>query len=274
MKYRTIVADPPWPIGDFPAWHDRDRRSERERVLGYNPTPYPVMTIEEIKALPVRELSDNVDSDAHLYLWTIDQFLDDAFDVARAWGFHHAATLVWCKSEMGGGLGGIWPNNVEFVLFCRRPKVTTRPDVLRVTTYLADAAERAGVTRRKIDAAMGTSDMAGWWLSRIEYRCACPSWEQWEQLKALTGAGNELDDLVREINGRKGAYQASPLNRAPGRWFQWKRGAHSAKPEAFIDMVEQVSPPPYVELFARRHRLGWDVWGNESANTATLEAIS
>jgi len=33
-------------------------------------------------------------------------------------------------------------------------------------------------------------------------------------------------------------------------------------------VVEQVSPGPYVELFARRHRLGWDVWGNESANTA------
>lgn len=46
---------------------------------------------------------------------------------------------------------------------------------------------------------------------------------------------------------------------------------HSQKPEAFIDMVEQVSPGPYVELFSRRHRLGWDVWGNESANTADLE---
>jgi N6-adenosine-specific RNA methylase IME4 len=55
-------------------------------------------------------------------------------------------------------------------------------------------------------------------------------------------------------------------------WWQWSRSAHSQKPEAFIDLVEQVSPGPYVELFARRHRLGWDVWGNESANTATLEA--
>jgi N6-adenosine-specific RNA methylase IME4 len=36
---------------------------------------------------------------------------------------------------------------------------------------------------------------------------------------------------------------------------------HSAKPEAFIDMVEQVSPGPYVELFSRRQRFGWDyVW--------------
>lgn len=45
---------------------------------------------------------------------------------------------------------------------------------------------------------------------------------------------------------------------------------HSAKPEGFLDLVEQYCPSPRVELFARRHRLGWDVWGDESANTATL----
>lgn len=52
---------------------------------------------------------------------------------------------------------------------------------------------------------------------------------------------------------------------------------HSRKPDAVLDMIEKVSDGPYVELFARPpHRLGWDVWGNESANTATLplEAVS
>jgi N6-adenosine-specific RNA methylase IME4 len=54
-------------------------------------------------------------------------------------------------------------------------------------------------------------------------------------------------------------------------WFNWPRtGEHSRKPEHFLDMVESVSPSPYVELFARRHRLGWDVWGDQSANTAQL----
>jgi N6-adenosine-specific RNA methylase IME4 len=46
---------------------------------------------------------------------------------------------------------------------------------------------------------------------------------------------------------------------------------HSAKPEAFIDMVEQVSPGPYVELFARRARFGWDYWGDQSLGTAEME---
>lgn len=36
---------------------------------------------------------------------------------------------------------------------------------------------------------------------------------------------------------------------------------HSKKPTAFGDLVERVSPGPYVELFARQPRLGWDSWG-------------
>lgn len=39
------------------------------------------------------------------------------------------------------------------------------------------------------------------------------------------------------------------------------RGAHSAKPDAFADRIERVSPGPYVELFCRRPRFGWDSWG-------------
>jgi N6-adenosine-specific RNA methylase IME4 len=49
-----------------------------------------------------------------------------------------------------------------------------------------------------------------------------------------------------------------------------RRRGHSAKPEAFYDMVEVVSPGPYVELFARRARFGWDYWGDQSLGTAEL----
>ncbi len=221
------------------------------------------MTVEEIAALPVREMSDNLDGDAHLYLWTVNAYLRDAFDVARAWGFHHAQTIVWCKGTIGTGLGGTWPSNVEFVLFCRRPKVTSRPDVLRLTTRLAEAAEAAGVTRADVDRHMGTSDMGGWWLSRIETRCACPTAEQWPKLKELLRLGDDLDAEVARIIAAKGTAEREKLLRAETSWFTWPRGRHSAKPEAFQDIVEQVSPGPYLELFARRKRLGWDSWGNE-----------
>lgn len=57
---------------------------------------------------------------------------------------------------------------------------------------------------------------------------------------------------------------------SPTRWFTWPVGRHSQKPEAFFDLVEQVSPGPYLELFARRQRLGWDTWGNEALEHVEL----
>jgi N6-adenosine-specific RNA methylase IME4 len=44
--------------------------------------------------------------------------------------------------------------------------------------------------------------------------------------------------------------------------YLWPRiGAHSVKPDAFGDLVERCSPGPYLELFCRRPRMGWDSWG-------------
>lgn len=40
-------------------------------------------------------------------------------------------------------------------------------------------------------------------------------------------------------------------------------GRHSAKPEAFFDLVEQLVDGPYAELFARRKRMDWTCIGNE-----------
>ena len=263
-KYRTVVADPPWDHSDGTGVH-----VDSGKVTAL---PYPTMTLEEIAALPVKDMSDNVDGDAHLYLWTTSRYLRDAFDIARAWGFHYSATLVWCKPSRGFSVGGVFQNNVEFVLYARRPAVTRRPDVLQLTTALAAAAESAGISRADVDRQMGTSDMAGWWLSRIETRCACPTDEQWPQLRRILGLGDELDVTVAEINARKGAAPLKPLAKATSRWFEWPRGAHSSKPDAFLDLVEQVSPGPYLELFARRARFGWSYWGDQSLGTAEMAA--
>lgn len=50
------------------------------------------------------------------------------------------------------------------------------------------------------------------------------------------------------------------------------RGRHSAKPDAFYDLVERVSPAPRLELFARTKRLGWDSWGNEVDSDVEIAA--
>ena len=47
-------------------------------------------------------------------------------------------------------------------------------------------------------------------------------------------------------------------------WWEVKRPMrHSQKPEFFQDLIEQQSDGPRIELFARRPREGWDVWGDE-----------
>jgi len=41
-------------------------------------------------------------------------------------------------------------------------------------------------------------------------------------------------------------------------------GEHSEKPNIFYEyFIERMSPDPYLELFARQRREGWDAWGNE-----------
>lgn len=191
-RYRTIVADPPWsypegwPVGQengqaAPAAARRGIPFERGRRT---PLRYAQLDLATIKALPVAALAEN---DAHLYLWTTNRYLRDAFAVLDAWGFRYSQTLVWAKTPMGNGPGGTWAQNVEYVLFARRGSLRS-------------------------------------------------------------------------------------LQRFDSCWFNWKRmgKAHSRKPEAFLDMVEQASPGPYLELFARRARFGWDYWGNESLGTAEL----
>jgi len=46
-------------------------------------------------------------------------------------------------------------------------------------------------------------------------------------------------------------------------WLQADRTKHSAKPEVVSQIIEQVSPGPFLELFGRRPAKGWTVFGNQ-----------
>ncbi len=41
---------------------------------------------------------------------------------------------------------------------------------------------------------------------------------------------------------------------------------HSRKPDELYKIIEECSPGPYFELFARGKRIGWHVWGNQADN--------
>lgn len=57
---------------------------------------------------------------------------------------------------------------------------------------------------------------------------------------------------------------------APGRTqvniIRSRKREHSRKPDELYDIIESCSLGPYLELFARGERNGWDQWGNEAEN--------
>jgi len=44
-----------------------------------------------------------------------------------------------------------------------------------------------------------------------------------------------------------------------------KRGEHSRKPDVVRDYIERLVDGPYLELFARETKPGWDCWGDQVA---------
>lgn len=78
-------------------------------------------------------------------------------------------------------------------------------------------------------------------------------WLRGQTEHALLGVrGKPRSRFINTKHGATGKAWSTVINAA--------RSNHSEKPEAFLDMVEAMGEPPYLEMFARRQRLGWDVW--------------
>lgn len=97
-KFGAIYADPPWLY---------DNQATRAATGNH----YAGMTVEEICALPIRELAAD---DAHLHLWITNAFLFEAPRIFESWGFEFRTTFIWCKPQMG--IGNYWRNGHEIML--------------------------------------------------------------------------------------------------------------------------------------------------------------
>lgn len=89
-KYRTIYADPPWPL-----------RGAGRIVRGAQ-RHYALMTVKEIEGLAglIREITAD---EAHLWLWTTNGFLWEGLRVMEAWGFRYVTVITWFKGIPGMG---------------------------------------------------------------------------------------------------------------------------------------------------------------------------
>lgn len=248
--YQTVVVDPPWHYNERVIEYGEGRQTRSA------PMPYSTMTNEDIAALPVYELVEPAIG-SHLYLWTTNQHLWAARDIAYGWGFTPTQVLVWCKPPKGLSPGGLFANATEFVVFAIRSPKAERRDVTRAGQMIREAREAAGLGRSDLHRLVRGGKPTG-----IVYR--------WEDDSCLPNE-RDWEGLRRELPSLAGVTIPTvppppprlphTIERVDRNWWLWSRSAHSVKPAAFMDLVEQVSPGPYVELFARQSRLGWDSWG-------------
>lgn len=82
-------------------------------------------------------------------------------------------------------------------------------------------------------------------------------------VKPQMGMGNYFRSVTEHVVfGTKGSLPTLRNDRT--NVINADRTRHSAKPDAFYDLVQEMSPGPYLEMFARTRRMGWHTWGNEA----------
>lgn len=64
--------------------------------------------------------------------------------------------------------------------------------------------------------------------------------------------------------GTRGRLRTFQPGRRMVNFIATMKEGHSKKPDELYDMIEQCSPGPFIELFARSLRSGWTQWGDEA----------
>jgi N6-adenosine-specific RNA methylase IME4 len=112
--FGCIVADPAWKFGDKLPGKGRGAAKH-----------YSCMTVSEIMRYPLPPLMDS----CWLFLWRVAAMQQEAFDVARAWGFTVKSEIVWVKTKnkpscntVRIGMGRTVRNAHEVCLVCTRGK--------------------------------------------------------------------------------------------------------------------------------------------------------
>lgn len=103
VKFNAILLDPPWDI-------------QQKGHLGAS-NHYDLMTLDEIKSLPVNELlADN----AHVWLWMTNAVLPCIPELMKAWGLQYRSIYTWCKPRLG--LGNYLRNCTEQLILATKGK--------------------------------------------------------------------------------------------------------------------------------------------------------
>lgn len=74
--------------------------------------------------------------------------------------------------------------------------------------------------------------------------------------------------------GVRGSLRTLQPGRTQVNLFSTRKREHSRKPDEVFDIIEECSPGPYLELFARFARPGWHQWGNEDVEENSLYGVA
>lgn len=73
--------------------------------------------------------------------------------------------------------------------------------------------------------------------------------------------------------GIRGSMRTLPPGRTQTNILISQKREHSRKPDEQYELVEECSPGPYLEMFARHGRQGWTQWGNEAPEPTNLKLV-
>jgi N6-adenosine-specific RNA methylase IME4 len=173
-KYQIIYADPPWmERGGGKIKRGADRH-------------YDLMKTSDICNLPIKDIAaDN----AHLYLWTTNNFLTDALKVMESWGFKYKTLITWKKNLVG--LGQYFRGNTEHCLFGVRGnlpyKIIDGKRQQGVTGFDANRREHSKKPDEMVSMIIKVSDRPGYNKIELFARDKKEGWDSW---------GNEIESNI------------------------------------------------------------------------------
>jgi len=131
MKFKTIVADPPWQYPNATLW---------QRPVSVPDEHYPTLTLEQIKSLPVPTVAEK---NCALWLWipTYHLIRGIGVEVVEHWGFRPMTTMIWCKRQIG--LGHYLRNAHEPILLAVKGKYPFKVKDQR-TWFVSDRTRHSG----------------------------------------------------------------------------------------------------------------------------------
>lgn len=169
-KYKIIYLDPPW------TYDDECSAGERGAIF-----KYPLMTMDELKKLPVGEIADE---DCILFMWVTMPKLNEIFEsyLIKHWGFQYKTNaFTWVKKNERGkgwftGMGRWTRSNAELCFLATKgnPKRVDAGVHSVIATPIQEHSKKPHETRERIVKLCGD-------LPRIELfaRFSAPGWSSW-----------------------------------------------------------------------------------------------